>query len=149
MYREISKEEDSDDEDDDDQHQLEHYESQLIQHDPNFNPEENLDVHERKHSLLYRMRYGPQGYPDPKQMAQSYQLHLNVERIRVPEIMFQPQIVGLDQAGISEIIHNFLKHCNPARQKNMVQVRIGGIAGGLARRPRFTFPFDDNDDNDD
>ena len=33
-----------------------------------------------------------------------YQLHLSTERIRVPEIFFQPSIVGCDQAGISEAL---------------------------------------------
>ena len=35
-------------------------------------------------------------------------MHLNVERIRVPEILFQPSIGGIDQAGISEIADDLL-----------------------------------------
>ena len=38
-----------------------------------------------------------------------YQLHLSTERICVPEIFFQPSIVGCDQAGISETLDFILK----------------------------------------
>lgn len=93
----------------------------MIQYDVDFNPEENLDLEGRKNSLYYRMHYGPLGYHDPSAHETQYQLHLNVERIRVPEILFQPFIVGLDQAGISEIIQSLLKHCG-SKHPNMAQV---------------------------
>ena len=32
-----------------------------------------------------------------------HQLHLNIERIRVPEVLFSPGIAGVDQAGLIEI----------------------------------------------
>ena len=38
-----------------------------------------------------------------------YQLHLGTERIRVPEIYFQPSIIGSDQAGISETLDFIFK----------------------------------------
>ena len=38
-----------------------------------------------------------------------YQLHLATERLRVPEIYFQPSIIGCDQAGISETLDFILK----------------------------------------
>ncbi|OLY81687.1 Actin-like protein arp5 [Smittium mucronatum] len=41
--------------------------------------------------------------------ARSYQIHLNVERIRVPEILFEPMIIGVDQSGITEVIENLWK----------------------------------------
>ena len=37
-----------------------------------------------------------------------HQLHLNVERIRVPEVIFQPSIAGVDQAGIVEVIEGIV-----------------------------------------
>ena len=37
--------------------------------------------------------------------AESYQLTLGVNRIRAPEILFQPSIIGLDQMGLSESVH--------------------------------------------
>ncbi|CAI4210583.1 unnamed protein product [Parascedosporium putredinis] len=36
------------------------------------------------------------------------QIHLNVERIRVPEVIFQPSIAGVDQAGLVEIAGDIL-----------------------------------------
>ena len=38
-----------------------------------------------------------------------YQLHIGTERLRVPEIYFQPSIIGSDQAGISETLDFILK----------------------------------------
>ena len=38
-----------------------------------------------------------------------YQLHLATERLRAPEIYFQPSIIGCDQAGISETLDFILK----------------------------------------
>lgn len=40
---------------------------------------------------------------------------MNVERYRVPEVLFQPQMIGLDQSGITEIIATILKHQSPER----------------------------------
>jgi len=52
---------------------------------------------------------------DPSQAATPvdeqtmYQLHLGVERIRVPETIYQPQaILGLEQMGLAEIIQSIL-----------------------------------------
>ncbi|PWA03572.1 hypothetical protein BB558_000292 [Smittium angustum] len=42
-------------------------------------------------------------------MSRSYQVHLNIERIRVPEILFDPMIVGDDQCGIIELVENMWK----------------------------------------
>ena len=44
----------------------------------------------------------------PEIIRRNHQLHVNVERIRVPEIYFEPYIAGLDQAGIPEVIQNIL-----------------------------------------
>jgi actin-related protein 5 len=52
---------------------------------------------------------GPRPF-DVKSSAEAHQLHLNVERIRVPEVIFQPSIAGLDQAGIVEIAADILSH---------------------------------------
>lgn len=31
---------------------------------------------------------------------------MNVERFTIPEILFRPSIIGIDQAGIAEAIYN-------------------------------------------
>ncbi|PVV02866.1 hypothetical protein BB560_002670 [Smittium megazygosporum] len=43
-------------------------------------------------------------------IARSNQIHLNVERVRVPEILFQPSIFGIDQGGLVEAIENLWKN---------------------------------------
>ena len=45
---------------------------------------------------------GPRPF-DSESQKEAHQLHLNVERIRVPEVVFQPAIAGVDQAGLVEI----------------------------------------------
>ncbi|EPQ27228.1 uncharacterized protein PFL1_05151 [Pseudozyma flocculosa PF-1] len=45
---------------------------------------------------------------DPETIKRAHQLHLNVERIRVPEVLWQPGIAGVDQAGLDEICAHVL-----------------------------------------
>ena len=44
----------------------------------------------------------------PEIIKKNHQLHFNIERIRVPEILFQPSIAGLDQAGVAELLSDLL-----------------------------------------
>ena len=37
-------------------------------------------------------------------MAEYYQLHIGIEQVRVPELLFQPNMIGVDQGGISETL---------------------------------------------
>jgi len=54
---------------------------------------------------------------------EEYQLHLNVERIRVPEVIFQPSIAGVDQAGLVEIIEGIVmnRFSNPSQQQALLR----------------------------
>lgn len=102
-------------------------EEQLLEHDPNFHHEDTFAVAESfdwRNSTLHKFIYGPrpnltiamqaEGHdPDelinhPEIIKQNHQLHVNIERIRVPEIYFQPHMAGLDLAGIPEVVHNLL-----------------------------------------
>ena len=60
---------------------------------------------------------------DPESQRESYQIHLNVERIRVPEVVFQPGIAGVDQAGLVEIIEGIVmgRFSDPQQQKAMLR----------------------------
>ena len=77
-----------------------------MQHDPAF--ESYKEIMDQKptalESYLIRSKYGMDGYPASDNMARMYQMHLNVERIRVPECLFQPSICGVDTMGITELI---------------------------------------------
>ncbi|GEQ69356.1 hypothetical protein JCM33374_g3027 [Metschnikowia sp. JCM 33374] len=102
-------------------------EEELLDFDPDFHTEDTFAASEKfdwKNSVLHKFIHGPrpnltltmqaEGHDpeelmkDPEIIRRNHQLHINVERIRVPEIYFQPQIAGLDQAGIPEIIQNIL-----------------------------------------
>ena len=41
---------------------------------------------------------------------------------RVPEVMFQPSMLGMEQAGLAEVIEFILKKYPPEIQNNLVQV---------------------------
>mmetsp|Transcript_13179 Transcript_13179/g.25135 ORF Transcript_13179/g.25135 Transcript_13179/m.25135 type:complete len:751 (+) Transcript_13179:207-2459(+) len=77
---------------------------------------------------------GAQAHVHRAPTAEDYQLVLSVERIRIPEILFQPSIIGVDQAGISEIISTILAHLP---QPELQAVLKGGIllSGGSAQLP--------------
>ncbi|XP_033119970.1 actin-related protein 5-like [Anneissia japonica] len=54
-------------------------------------------------------------------LAEYYQLHLGTERIRGPEILFQPSMLGLDQAGLAETLEFVLSKYSPELQHRLVQ----------------------------
>ncbi|PGG97942.1 hypothetical protein GX51_07054 [Blastomyces parvus] len=97
----------SDDDDNDETDlpsQLRAIEQQLLEHDPHFTENHTLDAQsDWTKSLVHMFLRGPWPF-DPESAREAHQLHLNVERIRVPEVLFQPSaIAGLDQAGLVEI----------------------------------------------
>ena len=53
-----------------------------------------------------------------------YQLHLATEQIRISEILFQPSIIGHEQAGISETIEFILKKCYRGYHANLVNSKF-------------------------
>lgn len=89
VYNTVRKDQgDSDSEEE--QQKLTEYEAVLREHDPNFD-DPNFDGEISRDSPEW------------------YQLHLATERLRAPEIYFQPSIIGCDQAGISETLDFILK----------------------------------------
>ena len=60
---------------------------------------------------------------DPESQREAHQIHLNVERIRVPEVIFQPSIAGVDQAGLVEIIEGIVmgRFSEPAQQAALLK----------------------------
>lgn len=109
VYRTIATGEGSDDEEEEDLNKnLKEIESQLLKHDPNFTEDSTREAQtDWTKSILHAFLHGPYSY-DAESQREINQVHLNVERIRVPEVVFQPTIAGLDQAGIVEIASNIL-----------------------------------------
>eukprot|EP00158_Paraphelidium_tribonemae_P008026 Partr_v1_DN28439_c0_g1_i4_m41392 putative chromatin remodeling complex subunit (Arp5) len=133
VYRDIKNEAESEDEDD--QKKLDHYEDLLLQYDPQFMTDEDMELSERKNSLYHRLIHGQSGYTDPNDQAAMHQLHMNIERIRVPEIFFQPHIIGIDEAGIVENLETILSLFSEQEQTRMVQNIY--VTGGCAQFPGF------------
>ncbi|KAF8862563.1 actin-like ATPase domain-containing protein [Acephala macrosclerotiorum] len=111
VYRQIATGEGSDDEEEEDLGAtLKTLEQDLLKYDPEFTDQHTLDAQtDWTKSLVHAFLRGPRPF-DLKSQAEAHQIHLNVERIRVPEVIFQPSIAGLDQAGIVEIAADILTH---------------------------------------
>ncbi|KAL1922867.1 uncharacterized protein VTP21DRAFT_9243 [Calcarisporiella thermophila] len=134
VYKEISKEEDSDEEEEDWQ-QIKRYEQDLLMYDPAFTEDDRLEVkHSPQKALVHRLAHGV-GPWDPEDLAQVHQMHLNVERIRVPEVLFQPSMIGLDQAGLVETIAQLLTQFKLDERKRLMQTVF--LTGGFTFTPQF------------
>ena len=102
-------------EEDDDAGTLEQIENLLLNHDPDFTIDHtSARLTLRRHQLLNAFIRGlspddPLDTYDPESLEHNSQLHVNVERIRVPEVLWQPSMAGVDQAGLGEIIEEMLK----------------------------------------
>ncbi|GFT64993.1 actin-related protein 5 [Nephila pilipes] len=66
-------------------------------------------------------------------LAEYYQLQIGLERIRVPEIIFQPTMVGIEQAGLAETIEMVLARYTLSDQQKLAENVF--ITGGCARLP--------------
>eukprot|EP01094_Clydonella_sp_ATCC50884_P008476 TRINITY_DN1797_c0_g1_i1.p2 TRINITY_DN1797_c0_g1~~TRINITY_DN1797_c0_g1_i1.p2 ORF type:complete len:748 (-),score=157.91 TRINITY_DN1797_c0_g1_i1:3968-6211(-) len=96
--------------DDEDEIRLKELDDLLYEHD-----RENVEKRERK------------------VREEMYQIQLCVERIRVPEIIFQPSIVGVDQMGVMECVQHVLGSFPPDVQVKLAQNVL--LTGG-----NFLFP---------
>lgn len=104
VYRTVATGEQSEDEEEEDLSAgLKGIEAQLLKYDPGFSENHTMEAQsDWTKSLVHAFTRGPWPYTAESQQ-EMHQIHLNVERIRVPEVLFQPAIAGLDQAGIVEI----------------------------------------------
>ena len=110
VYRQVQQgPEASDDSDEEDLPAgLKAVEALLLEHDPDFDEGDTLAARsDWTQSLVHAFLRGPRPF-DPESAREAHQVHLNVERIRVPEVVFQPAIAGLDQAGLVEIAADIL-----------------------------------------
>lgn len=104
VYRTVQTGEQSEeDEEEDFNAGLKNIEAQLLEYDPSFTENNTFEAQsDWTKSLVHAFLRGPRPF-DPESQKEAHQIHLNVERIRVPEVVFQPAIAGLDQAGLIEI----------------------------------------------
>lgn len=116
--------EDESDEEEEDLALINHLESQLLQYDPDFLPEHSYEASSSPtNTLLHQLAHGIYPPFDPTDVGQSHQLHVNVERVRVSEVLFQPSILGLDQAGLIETIDDVVKTFDINTRKRIQKVK--------------------------
>lgn len=119
---------DSDEEDDDNQDALKALEARLLEHDPLFTIDHTAErLALRRHQLLNSFIRGlapddPLDTYDPESLEHNSQLHVNVERIRVPEVIWQPGLGGVDQGGLGEVIENILRGFNASERDRLISV---------------------------
>ena len=105
VYRTVATDPASDDEEEEDPAAaLKTVESELLKFDPEFSEANTFEAqNDWSKSVMHAFLRGARPF-DPESQREANQIHLNVERIRVPEVVFQPSIAGVDQAGLAEII---------------------------------------------
>lgn len=134
VYRDISKEEDSEEEEEEGKN-INQLTEQLQKHDPEFRLEDYTKERgaiDWKDSVVHMFLRGPREF-DQESQAQMHQMCLNVERIRAPEVMFQPSIAGVDQAGIVEICDDILlRRLEGGPNKNQQVLQNIFLTGGQA-----------------
>jgi actin-related protein 5 len=127
-----------------DQDHIQDLESRLLKYDPTFTLDDTMDaITHRQSALVHAFLRGnePQpgitreegddaGGPDVYQqqeedLARAYRLHLNVEKIRIPEVWFEPSIAGVDCAGVAELAGYLLNSFGEEDKKKMMQVSRG------------------------
>ncbi|CAI4717123.1 BDN_1c_G0045890.mRNA.1.CDS.1 [Saccharomyces cerevisiae] len=112
----------------------------LLEHDPNFTEEDTLEAqYDWRNSILHLFLRGPRPH-DSENIHEQHQMHLNVERIRVPEVIFQPTMGGQDQAGICELSETILLKKFGSQPGKLSQTSIDMvnnvlITGGNAKVP--------------
>eukprot|EP00923_Selenidium_pygospionis_P003119 GHVN01004856.1.p1 GENE.GHVN01004856.1~~GHVN01004856.1.p1 ORF type:complete len:616 (+),score=79.62 GHVN01004856.1:1698-3545(+) len=117
---------------------LKEVEDAILEQEPDFLAS-NMDA-----SIFELLKTG-KAFPDQKETEslhkleqQRHRIALNIEKIRTPEILFQPFMCGVDQAGLSETIHNVMKRYPPETATTLAQNihLLGGLTGipGLEKR---------------
>ena len=122
VYRQVAMGEQSDDEEEEDlDAEMKNVEAQLLKFDPGFSESKTMAAQKDwTKSLMHAFLRGPRPF-DSESQQETHQLHLNVERIRVPEVVFQPAIAGLDQAGIVDIAADMIGMGSPQDRNSILR----------------------------
>ncbi|WFD26548.1 Nuclear actin-protein involved in chromatin remodeling [Malassezia nana] len=116
--------------------QLEQLEQKLLEFDDQFTEEDTYEaLLRRKTRLTNTFLRGFEPKWDPEDAIQFHQLHLNVERIRVPEVSWQPLMAGIDQAGVGELCRHVLYSFDETIRGRMLQNVL--VTGGYSQLPGF------------
>jgi actin-related protein 5 len=119
----------------------------LLIHDAAFDETQLVDAEkDPSKSLIHAFLRGATGHFDHNDPAQMHQLHINVERIRVPEVLFSPGIAGVDQADLIEISSGILQRSG--HQEELIKdifvtggfASLEGLDGRIERELRAVLP---------
>ncbi|TFK28342.1 chromatin remodeling complex subunit [Coprinopsis marcescibilis] len=117
IYRKISITAPSSDEEDDIT-QLQVIENKLLAHDPTFTDQNTHAFLTTQRSALlsaFRPTY------EEGDIEGHTRIHLSVERWRVPETYFSPNMAGIDSAGIDESIQNIFNRFSESEKARLVK----------------------------
>ncbi|CCE62469.1 hypothetical protein TPHA_0C03160 [Tetrapisispora phaffii CBS 4417] len=115
-------------------------EKELLEFDSNFTMEDTVDAqYDWRNSTLHLFLRGPRPF-DSENSHEQHQMHMNIERPRVPEILFQPRMGGCDQAGIIELSETMLLKkfgSKPSKLSDQAEAMAKNvwITGGHAQLP--------------
>ena len=153
VYRTVAMGEQSEDEEEEDlDAEMKNVEAQLLRYDPGFNESNTMAAQmDWTKSLMHAFIHGPRPF-DRESQQEIHQVHLNVERVRVPEVVFQPAIAGLDQAGIVDIAADMINHgLGKVHDRNSIlrdifltggNTLFSGFEERLGRELRAVLPID-------
>lgn len=80
----------------------------MVENDPDFSESDTQAAAEaRRQALITAFLRGSEAF-QPGSARQINQVHLNVERCRSVEPLFQPSLVALEQGGLVELIHHVI-----------------------------------------
>ncbi|KAI9292236.1 actin-like ATPase domain-containing protein [Neoconidiobolus thromboides FSU 785] len=135
VYREIKNDEDSEEEED--ANLLADYEAQLLEFDPTFQTE--LEARNESHgfnpknSFLHRFQFGTKfnSWEDMDDIKYHHQLHVNIERFKIPEVLFQPSILGIDQAGLEQTLQAMFQRVGKEKQQGLIKNVL--LTGGFSK----------------
>lgn len=90
----------------------------------NEDPESEEELEELAHIDSLLEKYDTTHVAEPEKYPQEidYQLYLTVERIRIPEIIFQPSMIGVDQMGLGEAMYHILNQFPLNQQESLMKV---------------------------
>ncbi|KAL2038685.1 hypothetical protein N7G274_008443 [Stereocaulon virgatum] len=151
VYRQVAMGEQSDDEEEEDlDAEMKNVEAQLLKYDPGFSESKTMAAQKDwTKSLMHAFLRGPRPF-DSESQQETHQLHLNVERIRVPEVLFQPAIAGLDQAGIVDTAADMIGMSSPQDRNSVLRdifltggnTLFKGFEERLSRELRAVLPIE-------
>lgn len=134
IYRQIRRDELSDEEEDErDQERLAAIEKKLEEYDAEFYSVLAEEMSQKATIIDLLRNGGKVKVLEEESDAMAYQLHVNVERYRIPEVLFQPHIAGIEQAGVIEIVQDLLKKLDDHTVSSLLENIF--LCGGWSQLP--------------